>query len=188
MNIKKIIQAYDTHMNNVESRVITGGVPYIPGKNINDKINFLRENSGKLRKFIFQKPRGHNGLSGLLLTEPTCKNADIAAIFMDGDGYENCYIEDLAGAFTVIAETGMINVNYNTNERREILLETQFGLFKGIIEFEDESAKSISIIPENDQELIYKNNKLKVERGNYAKLRPFITGMHMFLLDSDDSI
>lgn len=188
MNIKKIIQAYDTHMNNVESRVITGGVPYIPGKNINEKINYLRENLGELSKFVFQKPRGHSDLSGLLLTEPTSENAEIAAIFMDGNGYGNCYIEDLVGAFTVIVETGMVNVNYNTNERKEILLETQFGLFKGIIEIEDESAKSISIIHENDYKLIYKNNKLKAEEGNYTKLKSFITGMHMFVLDSEDSI
>ncbi|MDD2495578.1 MAG: proline racemase family protein [Tissierellia bacterium] len=188
MNIKKLIQTYDTHMNNVESRIITGGVPYLPGKNINEKLNYLRNDLDEIRKFIFQKPRGKCNLSGLLLTEPTSANSQIAAIFMDGEGYENCYIEDLVGAFTVICETGMVNINYDKGEKTEVLLETQFGLFKGIIDMEQESAKSICIVPENSNKLMYKDTKKIVEKDNYAKLKAFITGMHMFMLDSEDTL
>lgn len=187
MNIKKLIQAYDTHMNNVESRIITGGVPYIPGKNISEKLNYLRNND-EVRKFVFQKPRGNSDLSGILITEPTSKNVDISAIFMDGQGFENCYLEDLVGAFTVIAETGMISLNYDKNETSEILVETQFGIFKGLIEIENESAKNISIIPENDCKLVYKNSKLNVEKDNLDNLKSFITGLHVFMLDSEDNL
>lgn len=186
MNIKKLIQAYDTHINNIESRIITGGVPYLPGNNISEKLNYLRDNLDEISKFVFGKPRGKHNLSGMLLIEPTSTAAQVAAIFMDCEGYDNCYIEDLVGAFTVIAETGMVKTD--TNEKIEVVLETQFGLFKGIIQMEDESAKSISIIPENEYNLIYKNSKQKVEKENYENLKSFITGMHMFLLDSEDSI
>ena len=53
---------------------------------------------------------------------------------------------------------------------------------------EQESAKSICIVPENSNKLMYKDTKKIVEKDNYAKLKAFITGMHMFMLDSEDTL
>lgn len=184
MNIKKIIQAYDTHSDGVQSRIITGGIPFIPGKDIFKKTDFLKKNMDDIRKFIFLKPRGNKNLSGLIVTEPTVKAAHLAAIFIDESGYDNCYSEDLVSAFTVIAETGMININ---NKTTELILETQFGLFKGIITYEDESVKNINIMCPKECVLRSKNNT-PIDGTIIIGCRAFITGMHMFLLDSEDKI
>lgn len=185
MNIKKMIQTYDTHINGVKSRIITGGVPYIPGKDIYEKANYLRDNMDQIRKFVFLKPRGDIDLSGVIITEPTSKNVDLAAIFMDGEGYENGNIEDLVGAFTVIAETGMIKMNNGCND---INLETQFGIFNGLINFENESANIIKITCPKNFEVKIKEAKTSIKQEDIKDYRAFIIGMHMFLLDSDDKI
>lgn len=186
MNIKKIIQTYDTHINNVESRIVTGGVPFIPGKSVYEKANHLRDKMDDIRKFAFLKPRGNDNLSGMLITEPTSQHADLAAIFMDGEGYENCYIEDIIGAFTVIAETGMININ---QRNVEVNLETQFGVFNSAIKFEDESVKEINITCPCEFKIRNDKTKNLIEDSNTVKgSRAFISGMHMLFLDSDDKI
>lgn len=185
MNIKKIIQTYDTYMNGAESRVITGGIPYIPGKSVIEKTDYLINNMDEIRKFVLLEPRGKRNLSGAVITEPASPDTDLSVIFMDKEGYGNCYVEDLAGVLTVVAETGMADMSQNV---AEIKIGSQFGSFTGRIEFEDESAKSISITPHGDTHIKFKGNNAQTGNKSYVGLKSFITGLHVFLLDAKDSL
>lgn len=185
MNIKKIVQIYDTHMNNVKSRIATGGIPFIKGKDIFEKKDYFKNNMDEIRKFVLLKPRGSKDLSGIVITEPSSFDADLACIFMDTDGYEKCYIEDLVGAFTVIAETGMISIEH---ENISLKLETQFGIFEGKIIYQDESVKSISIMYHNDCIIKSKETNMLVEKEDTLEYKSFITGMSILMLDKEDCI
>ena len=89
MKFIKSIHAVDSHTAGEATRVVVGGVPKIPGKNMPEKKQWLEDNLDYLRTAIMLEPRGHKDMFGSILTQPTVDEADYGIIFMDGGGYLN---------------------------------------------------------------------------------------------------
>ena len=53
MGFKRMIQAIDTHAG-TPMRVITGGVPHIPGNSVYEKMKWLEANDDQLRKLMLR--------------------------------------------------------------------------------------------------------------------------------------
>lgn len=58
MGFKRTIQAIDTHAG-TPMRVITGGVPHIPGSTVQEKMRWLEANDDQLRQLVLREPRGY---------------------------------------------------------------------------------------------------------------------------------
>lgn len=58
MGFKRTIHAVDTHAG-TPMRVITGGVPHIPGNSVYEKMKWLESNDDQLRKLMLREPRGY---------------------------------------------------------------------------------------------------------------------------------
>ena len=54
MAFKRMINAVDTHAG-TPMRVITGGVPHIPGNSVYEKMKWLETNDDQLRKLMLRK-------------------------------------------------------------------------------------------------------------------------------------
>ncbi|MEZ1436431.1 proline racemase family protein [Pseudomonas shirazica] len=61
MSFKRTIHAVDTHAG-IPMRVITGGVPHIPGDSVHAKMKWLETNDDQLRKLMLREPRGYPGI------------------------------------------------------------------------------------------------------------------------------
>lgn len=57
MAFKRMIHAVDTH-SRTPMRVITGGIPHIPGNSVYEKMRWLERNDDGLRKLLLREPRG----------------------------------------------------------------------------------------------------------------------------------
>ncbi len=153
MKAMRMINAVDSHTMGEPTRIITGGVPVIPGNTMAEKKEYLEKHLDHLRTAIMLEPRGHNDMFGSIITSPTMDEADLGIIFMDGGGYLNMCGHGSIGAATVAVETGMIPmVQPYTN----LTLEAPAGLVKAKVKVENERVKEVSIV--NVPSFLYKED------------------------------
>ena len=165
MKFIKSIHAVDSHTAGEATRVVVGGVPKIPGKNMPEKKQWLEDNLDYLRTAIMLEPRGHKDMFGSILTQPTVDEADYGIIFMDGGGYLNMCGHGAIGAMTVAVETGMVPV---TEPVTKVVQEAPAGLIHGQVFVEDGKAKKVSFT--NVPAFLYKRDQ-EVELPGYGKIR-----------------
>lgn len=142
MEFVKSIDVIDTHTMGEPTRIIVGGLPVIPGNNMPDKKKYLEENLDHIRTMVMHEPRGHKDMFGAIITQPTCSEADIGVIFMDGGGYLNMCCHGSIGVSTMLVETGMV-------ERKEpvtdIVLEAPAGLIKAKVAVQNGKVSGVTI-------------------------------------------
>ncbi len=141
MRIARVFSSIDTHTGGEPTRTIIGGLPYIPGKTIVEKMTHLKENMDWVRTALMFEPRGHSVMSGCILTEPTIPDADIGVIFIETGGYLPMCGHDTIGVATALVETGMVKVEEPVTH---IALDTPAGLTRVRVDVEDGVAKSVT--------------------------------------------
>ena len=128
MKFSRSIQAVDTHTMGEPTRIVTGGIPRIPGDTMAAKRDYLAGPADHLRTALMFEPRGHNDMFGAIITEPCQKEADFGIVFMDGGGYLNMCGHGTIGAMTVAVETGMVEA---VEPITQVVLEAPAGLVRG---------------------------------------------------------
>jgi proline racemase len=141
MKISRVFSSIDTHTSGQPTRTITGGIPYIPGKTIVEKMLYLKKNMDWIRTALMFEPRGHAIMSGAILTEPTDPDADIGVIFIETTGYLPMCGHDTIGLGTALVETGMVQVK---EPLTTIVMDTPAGLTRVRVDVENGKAKSVT--------------------------------------------
>ena len=165
MKFSRSIHAVDSHTAGEATRVVIGGIPNIPGKNMPEKKEYLEKNLDYLRTAIMLEPRGHNDMFGSILTQPTVDEADYGIIFMDGGGYLNMCGHGTIGAMSVAVETGIVEVKEPVTH---IVQEAPAGIVRGEVEVEEGHAKKVTFT--NVPAFLYKENQ-EVELPGYGKIK-----------------
>lgn len=141
MRIKRVFSTIDTHTGGEPTRTIIGGLPYIPGKTVVEKMTYLKENMDWVRTALMFEPRGHSVMSGAVLTEPTDCEADIGVIFIETGGYLPMCGHDTIGVSTALVETGMVKVEEPVTH---ITLDTPAGLTRVRVDVENGVVKAVT--------------------------------------------
>jgi len=123
------------------TRIITSGIPKIPGKTMADKKEYLENNLDYVRTLAMHEPRGHADMFGSIILTPTIDEADFGIIFMDGGGYLNMCGHGTIGAMTAAVEMGMVEV---TEPYTYLTLESPAGLIKGQVRVEEGKALEVT--------------------------------------------
>lgn len=126
MAFKRIFQAVDTH-GGVPMRVITGGVPNVPGRTVLEKMKWLEKNDDQLRKLLLREPRGYPPQCLNLIVPPTDPKASAGYIIMEQSEY--CLMSgwNTIAVTTALLETGMLPV---TGPETRLTLEAPGGLIE----------------------------------------------------------
>ncbi len=141
MRFKRMFTTVDTHTAGEPTRTVIGGIPYIPGKTITDKMMYMKEKEDWIRRILMHEPRGNEVMSGVILTEPCTPGADIGVIFIEVGGYLPMCGHDTIGVATSLIETGTIKpVEPYTN----IVLDTPAGLVNVKVKVENNVAKEVT--------------------------------------------
>ncbi len=141
MRFKRTFNTIDSHTAGEPTRTIVGGIPYVPGKTMEEKMMHMKENNDWIRKALMYEPRGNNVMSGAVLTEPCNKEADIGVFFIEVGGYLPMCGHDTIGVSTALIESGIIKpVEPVTN----ITLDTPAGLVKVSVKVEDNVARDVT--------------------------------------------
>jgi proline racemase len=141
MRIGRVFSTIDTHTGGEPTRTITGGLPYIPGKTVVEKMKYLRDQMDWVRTALMFEPRGHSVMSGVILTEPTHPEADVGVVFIETGGYLPMCGHDTIGVSTAMVETGMVKVEEPVTH---ITLDTPAGLTRVRVDVENGVAKAVT--------------------------------------------
>ena len=185
MKLNKMISVIDTHTAGEAARLVTAGVPKIPGKDIVEKKQYLIDNLDDLRKSVMFEPRGHQDMFGAFLLPPTKEEADFALIFMDTGGYLNMCGHNTIAAVTAAVETGMVDVEEGATEK-EVVVETPAGLIYATAKLKDNGAKVKEVSFKNVESFLYKRDlELDVEGVGHIKFDISFGGSFFCILSAD---
>ncbi len=146
MNIKKMVTTVDAHTAGEPTRIVTGGIPHIPGKTMVEKKKWTQIHLDDLRKMLMWEPRGHEDMFGAILTEPVSAGADAGVIFMDAGGYLDMCGHGSMGAASVLIDTGMVSLEgLEPGAARTIVLDTPAGMITARVRVHDGSAGAVTV-------------------------------------------
>jgi proline racemase len=102
------ITAIEAHTAGEPLRVITGGIPSLPGDTILAKRRYFQENLDHLRRALMWEPRGHADMYGALPVEPVTDDGDLGVLFLHNEGFSSMCGHGIIALTTVALDTGMI--------------------------------------------------------------------------------
>ena len=124
MAFKRMIHAVDTHAG-TPMRVITGGVPHIPGHSVYDKMKWLEENGDGLRRMMLREPRGYPAHCCNILVSPSHPEAQAGYVIMEQIEYPVMSGGNTISVVTVLLEMGLLPMREPVTE---LTLEAPAGL------------------------------------------------------------
>jgi proline racemase len=102
------ITTLDAHTAGEPLRIVTGGIPAIPGDTILEKRRFAREKMDALRTTLMWEPRGHADMYGAILTEPVTEDGDCGVLFLHNEGYSTMCGHGILGLAMAGVEAGVV--------------------------------------------------------------------------------
>ncbi|KID29957.1 proline racemase [Prauserella sp. Am3] len=142
MRTNRIFHVVDSHTEGMPTRVVTGGVPPIPGETMAERRLWFRENSDHIRTLLMYEPRGHSAMSGAILQPPTRPDADYGVLFIEVSGLLPMCGHGTMGVATVLVETGMVEV---VEPVTTVRLDTPAGLVHAQVAVRDGKAESVTL-------------------------------------------
>ena len=140
MTTKRMIHAVETHSGE-PMRVITGGVPHVPGDTVYDQMKWLEQHDDQLRKLMLREPRGYPPLCCNLIVPPKHPDAAAGFIIMEQVEYPMMSGGNTIAVVTVLLETGMIPMQEPVTE---FTLEAPAGLIAITAECNDGKVKTVT--------------------------------------------
>jgi trans-L-3-hydroxyproline dehydratase len=102
------ITTVDLHTEGEPFRVVTGGMPDLPGATILEKRRYMKDHFDHLRTALMWEPRGHADMYGCIVTPPTTAGADFGVLFLHNEGYSTMCGHGIIGIATAVIETGAV--------------------------------------------------------------------------------
>ena len=140
MSFKRVLNIVETH-DGEPMRVVTGGVPHIPGESVYEMEEYLRLHDDSLRKFLLREPRGYPPMCCNILVPPKHPDAAAGFIIMEQTEYPMMSGGNVISVATVLLETGIIPMKEGINEFN---LEAPAGLIGIKAKCENGKAKEVT--------------------------------------------
>ena len=108
MRFDRVITTIEAHAAGEPLRIVTSGVPPLPGATILERRRLMAERYDHLRRFLLWEPRGHADMYGAITTPPVTPGADLGVIFMTNEGYSTMCGHGVIALTTALLETGAL--------------------------------------------------------------------------------
>jgi trans-L-3-hydroxyproline dehydratase len=103
-----LITSIEAHTAGEPLRIITGGLPPIPGDTILAKRRYAQEHLDSLRTALMWEPRGHADMYGCIPTEPTTPDGTLGVLFLHNEGWSTMCGHGVIGLVKVGIEIGLL--------------------------------------------------------------------------------
>jgi len=141
LEFSRIITTIDTHTAGEPFRIVTGGLPLIPGDTILARRRWVREHLDHVRRALLWEPRGHRDMYGCIVTPPVTPGADLGVIFMHNEGYSTACGHGVIALVTVAVQNGLIE----WTEERDVVLDVPSGTVRARAEVARSPAGSLRV-------------------------------------------
>ena len=129
-----VITTLDTHTVGEPLRIITGGMPELPGETILARRRYMQEHYDHIRRALMWEPRGHYNMYGAILTPSVTPEADLGVLFMHNEGYSTMCGHGTIGLVTALLETGVLPTR---GKHTPVNLDTPAGLVRATAHLDD---------------------------------------------------
>lgn len=140
--LPRVISTIDSHTAGEPTRVITGGVPNVPGQTMAEKSAYFNTNYDHLRRALMKEPRGSRAMFGVLLTDAVSKEADFGVIFMDATKTVDMCGHASIGVATTVVECGIVPTKEPFTDVR---FDTISGMISARVEVNNGRATSVTL-------------------------------------------
>ncbi len=140
LNFKNYIQCIDAHTGGEPLRIITAGLPPLPGKTILEKRDYMLKNYDHLRKMMMLEPRGHSGMYGCILVPPVTADGDLGVLFTHNEGLSSMCGHGIIAVTKVALETGILEKKEGENIVR---IDSPAGRITAFADIENGSVKQV---------------------------------------------
>lgn len=106
-----VVSTVEMHTAGEPFRIITSGLPQIPGNTIIERRIWLKQNADAFRTALMLEPRGHADMYGGYLTEPVSGQADLGIIFIHNEGYSDHCGHGVIALATAAVELGWVSLS-----------------------------------------------------------------------------
>ena len=182
MILGKTIYVIDSHTAGMPTRIIVGGIPYLPGSTMTEKAEYFKDNFDYIRTALFQEPRGLLRGVGALITAPTNSEAQLGVFFMDGK-YQCIPMcgHGSMGVVTAAIEFGMVEA---VEPVTTVALDTPAGLVTGYGKVGNGSVTSVSI--HNVPSFLYESTVVNVPNLGSIPVDVAFGGGFFAIVQADD--
>src|SRR2546429_5185347 len=122
-----VITTIDAHAAGEPLRIVTGGVPPLPGNTILEKRRYMQQHLDYIRKALMWEPRGHRDMYGAVLTENVTPEADLGVLFMHNEGYSTMCGHGVIALVTTLLKMGALPAK---GQHTPVNLDTPAGLVR----------------------------------------------------------
>lgn len=142
LHFAQFVQAVDSHTAGEPTRIVTGGLPAIPGATMAQKRAHLQHAHDHLRRALVLEPRGHDAIVLAYLLPPCHPDAHLGVVFANDAGYLGMCGHGAIGVATVAVAMGMVKAIAPITE---VLLDTPAGLVSCKVAVQGGRARSVTI-------------------------------------------
>jgi len=108
MPVSRTITTIDAHAAGEPLRIVTAGLPPLPGATILARRRAMLAHHDDLRRILMWEPRGHADMYGCILTPPVTPDAAYGVLFMHNEGYSTMCGHGIIALTTALLETGQL--------------------------------------------------------------------------------
>jgi len=149
-----VVRTIEAHVAGEPLRVITEGLPLIPGRTMLEKRRYAREHLDKLRTALMWEPRGHADMYGCIMTEPVSPDSHFGVLFLHNEGFSTMCGHGIIGLVTVALETGLVK---DKSEKPVLKIDTPAGRVRASAEISGGRVRSVSFL--NVPSFVYALNR-----------------------------
>src|SRR5947199_914187 len=129
-----VITTIDAHAAGEPLRIVTGGLPLLPGNTMLEKRRYMQQHLDHIRRILMWEPRGHRDMYGAVLTQRVTPEADLGVLFMHNEGYSTMCGHGVIALVTALLETGVVAPK---GQQTPVNLDTPAGLVRATAHLND---------------------------------------------------
>jgi proline racemase len=105
---RALVSTVDYHTAGEPFRIVTGGVPSLPGATVADRRVHAAAHLDHVRQLLVREPRGHGGMYGCFVTPPDDNGAEFGAVFFHQSGFSTACGHGTIALATWAADAGLV--------------------------------------------------------------------------------
>lgn len=160
-----VLTSIDAHAAGEPLRIITGGIPPLPGATILEKRRYMQDHLDYIRQALMWEPRGHVNMYGCILTPAVTSEADLGVLFLHNEGYSTMCGHGVIALVTALLQTGVVP---SQGTLTPVTLDTPAGLVRATAHLKiDGQVERVSFL--NVPSFVYTRD-LDLEVPGYGRL------------------
>ena len=153
MQITRTISTVEVHTGGEPFRIVTSGLPKLPGHSIVERRAWLLEHADDIRQALMFEPRGHADMYGGYLTPPVSPTADFGVIFLHNEGYSDHCGHGVIALATAAVELGWVQ---RTEPETRVGIDAPCGFIEAFVQWDGAHANGVRFV--NVPSFIYRRD------------------------------